>query len=320
MSLQSESNVKTKKSLPFLRVLGTTISLGLVVYLVAREWASVVAAVAEIPWYVFLAVMLLMFASRLSVATRWYVLLRSGGSDIRFVDALRLVFAGLFASNFLPTTVGGDVVRFGGTLRFKIEPALGAASLVMDRLVGMAGMATVLPIGLVRFFSMPLPALPENGLPDLKLDAVSGPAALAWLGRKLRSFWESGWRAMRLWLTHPMGLLWAYLCTWGHMLSLFVIVWWLLMVMGQPISFWMVAGLWSMSYFFTLLPISVNGLGLQELSLAFLFTNYGGVSLHSVVVMAVVVRVLQILASLPGALFVPGLLQSEDKPVKGDVA
>jgi uncharacterized membrane protein YbhN (UPF0104 family) len=324
MSLQSESNFDMKrserKSFPFLRVLGTIVSLGLVVYLMVREWSSVVAAMAEIPWYVFVAVMLLTLVSRLSVATRWYTLLRSGGSNIRFADALRLVFAGLFASNFLPTTVGGDVIRFGGALRFKVDPALGAASLVMDRLVGMAGMATVLPIGLVRFFSMPLPALPENGLPDLKLDVISVPAAFAWLGGRLRSFWDSGWRAIRLWLTHPMGLLWAYLCTWGHMLALFITVWWLLAVMGQPISFWMVAGLWSMSYFFTLLPISVNGLGLQELSLAFLFTNYGGASLHSVVVMAVVVRVLQILASLPGAVFVPGLLQPAEKTVKEDRA
>ena len=298
---------------------GTLLSLGLVAYLLVREWASVIDAVSEIPWYVFVGCIVLTFVSRLSVAMRWYVLLRSGGSTIRFGDVLRLVFAGLFASNFLPTTVGGDVVRFGGALRFKVDPAIGAASLVMDRLVGMAGMATVLPIGLVQFFRLPLPTLPENGLPDLKLDGITLPSALAWAGRKFRSFWDSGWRAMRLWLTHPGGLWWAYVCTWGHMASLFMMVWWLLSVMGEPISFWMVAGLWSMSYFFTLLPISVNGLGLQELSLAFLFTNYGGVLLHSVVVMAVVVRVLQILASLPGALFVPLLLQNDDRTAQDEV-
>ena len=129
----AEKKNSSKKKFPFLRVAGTLLSLGLVAYLLVREWASVIDAVSEIPWYVFVGCIVLTFVSRLSVAMRWYVLLRSGGSTIRFGDVLRLVFAGLFASNFLPTTVGGDVVRFGGALRFKVDPAIGAASLVIDR-------------------------------------------------------------------------------------------------------------------------------------------------------------------------------------------
>jgi len=198
-------------------------------------------------------------------------------------------------------------------VRLKFDPAICAASLVMDRLVGMAGMATVLPIGLVRFFSLPLPSLPGDAQPDVEVGSLSLAGILQWGMNKMRKLMASAWQAVRLWVSRPRSLFLAYLSTWGHMLSTFTIVWLLMQSMGEPISFWMVAGLWSMSYFFTLLPISVNGLGLQELSLTFLFTNYGGVSLHSVVVMALLMRVLQILASLPGAIFVPALLQPEDK-------
>lgn len=307
--LSNDLAPKPSSKIPVLRWVGTLLSVGLLIYLIAREWSAIITSVKELAWYYLVGSILLMFASRISVWIRWHILLRSGGVPATWRQSLRLVFAGLFASNFLPTTVGGDLVRFAGAVRLKYDPAVSAASLVMDRLVGMAGMATVLPIGLVRFFSLPLPALPGNDQPDVNLGSLSLAGILQWAILKVRKLFASAWQALRLWASHPRSLLLAYLATWGHMLSMFAIVWMLLISMNEPISFWMVAGLWSMSYFFTLLPISVNGLGLQELSLTFLFTNYGGVSLHSVVVMALLMRVLQILASLPGAVFVPALLQ-----------
>lgn len=308
---------KPVRKIPVLRWLGTLLSGGLLVYLIAREWDAILSAVKEVAWYYLLAAMLLTCISRICVWLRWHVLLRSAAVPIQPLQSLRLVFAGLFASNFLPTTVGGDLVRFAGAVRLKYDAAVSAASLVVDRLVGMAGMATVLPIGLVRFFSMPLPELPGGDMPQIEAGSLSIAGLLKWALDKGKKMLNSVWQAVKLWVGHPRGLLLAYLMTWGHMLCVFLTVWMLMASMKQPISFWMVAGLWSMSYFFTLLPISINGLGLQELSLTFLFVNYGGVSLQSVVVMALMMRVLQILVSLPGAAFVPGLLQPvETRPIE----
>jgi len=173
--------------------------------------------------------------------------------------------------------------------------------------VGMAGMATVLPIGLVAFFSQPLPAnfsLPGAG-------AVALPGWAQWVKGKLLKLWQSLKHAMRLWLSRPKDLLRAYLFTWGHMLATFLSVWYLFGQMGENISPWLIAGLWSMAYFITLLPVSINGLGVQEVALTFFFVHYGGVSTQNALVIALLMRVLPVLASLPGALFVGTLIQPE---------
>ena len=59
--------------------------------------------------------------SRLAVAGRWHVLMHSAGTGITPRQSIRLTFAMLFASNFLPTTIGGDVVRYAGAVRLGFD-------------------------------------------------------------------------------------------------------------------------------------------------------------------------------------------------------
>ena len=73
-------------------------------------------------------------------------------------------------------------------------------------------------------------------------------------------------------------------------------------------SFWLIVGLWSMAYFVTLVPISINGYGVQELSLTFLFSGVGGISTVVGLTLAVMIRVLYMVASLPGAVYLPAIL------------
>ena len=80
---------------------------------------------------------------------RWYILLRSGNVKISFGDALALTFTGLFSNNFLPTTIGGDVVRLAGAMQLGYDRAVSLASLVADRLIGALAMVFTLPFGLI---------------------------------------------------------------------------------------------------------------------------------------------------------------------------
>ncbi len=293
---------------PWLRWAGTLLALGLLIYLLINVgWEALAQALERLSWGAFLLAFALTLLSRLSTVGRWHTLLRSADVSITLLQSTRLVFAGLFAANFLPTTVGGDLVRFVGALRLGLDGAVCAASLVMDRLVGMAGMATVLPIGLARFFSQPFP----QTLPAIGAGAVVLPGWAKWVKGKLLSLWQSLKTALRLWASRPKDLLRAYLFTWGHMLATFASVWLLLNQMGEGISFWLIAGLWSMAYFITLLPVSINGLGVQEVALTFFFVTYGGVSTENALLIALLMRVLPALASLPGSLFIGTLLQPE---------
>jgi uncharacterized membrane protein YbhN (UPF0104 family) len=92
------------------------------------------------------------------------------------------------------------------------------------------------------------------------------------------------------------------------MLCFFGIIWILFSGLNDPIPFSMTAGLYSFVYLVTLLPISINGYGLQELSISVIFSEVGGVSLQSGLTVALIFRTLTMLASLPGAFFVPGII------------
>ena len=80
--------------------------------------------------------------------------------------------------------------------------------------------------------------------------------------------------------------------------------------LGSHISFWMIAGLWSLTYFITLIPISINGYGLQELSFTFLMSNVAGLTPAVSLTVAVLIRAFFMLSSLPGAFFLPSILSA----------
>jgi len=101
-----------------IRLIGTLIGVSLLVYLLSRQgWTEIAAAIHQIPLATIVLACVLMLTSRLAVSARWHALLRSSGAGISLSGATKLTFAGLFAANFLPTTIGGDVVRLAGALR-----------------------------------------------------------------------------------------------------------------------------------------------------------------------------------------------------------
>jgi len=290
------------------RILGTLLGLTLLVVLIRRQsWAEIADALRRVPAWALALTIVLALLSRLAVVARWWVLLRGAGAPIRVRDATRLTFAGLFASNFLPTTIGGDVVRLAGALRLGGPSGTYAASIAVDRLVGMAGMSTAAPRGLPAFLSWGT-TQPE-GLPfGIRLaGAAAWPARLRdGIVQTTRGMLE----ALALWLKRPRWLGAALGCTWLYMLLKFGALWLFFDSLGERISFLDTAGLWSLVYFITLIPISIGGLGLQEVSASLIYSEVGGVSLSGALAAALLLRTVEVLASLPGALFLSDILSS----------
>jgi hypothetical protein len=83
--------------------------------------------------------------------------------------------------------------------------------------------------------------------------------------------------------------------------------------LGRDVSYWLIAGLWSLTYFVTLIPVSVNGYGVQEFSLTYLLAKLGGLDHAQSVTIAVLIRLLFILASTPGALYLPTVLSAMNR-------
>jgi hypothetical protein len=253
----------TAKRPPILRWAGTLLALSLLVYLLSREgWARSAPPSSRSSGGVSprpAAGDGLTSGGRRALARA-----HAGQAPASPAPGIGITLAGLFASNFLPTTIGGDVVRLAGAIRLGFDKAVSVASLVVDRLVGMAGMAMALPFALPAWLNRGY-AQP-NGLAALPL-----ALAVPWFG-KIREVVKGALKslldALSLWLHRPRSLLVALGFTWVHMLCTFAQVWLLLGGMGEQVSFWLIAGLWSATYFVTLLPISINGMGVQELSMA----------------------------------------------------
>jgi uncharacterized membrane protein YbhN (UPF0104 family) len=278
-----------------LRGLGTLLAVGLIFVLIHEEgWDEFLTAFRSLSLPRLLLALLFILISRIFVVTRWYVLLRSGGVPIPYSRTLALTFTGLFSSNFLPTTIGGDVVRLAGVMQMGYDRAVSLASIAADRLIGMAGMVFALPFGLPQALSVIGGAAQSAVFP-------------AMLGR-FRDFVRRTLQSFSTWLNQPLALLGALGCSWGHMLCTFAALYILIEGLGAHVDFWLLGGLWSVTYFVTLIPISINGYGVQELSLTYLLSSAAGLGATLSLTVAIMIRVLYMLASLPGAVTMPGLL------------
>lgn len=296
--------------LKIVRWVGTVSAVALMIWLMAQQdWRSIWLDVQKVGLARFVLALVFTMLSRFFISLRWYLLLRGAGESISYVDSLKITFAGLFANNFMPSTVGGDVVRLGGAMRARLDAALSAASLVVDRLVGMAGMAVFLSFGLPRLFaySPSQTTLTDAPLVGLAIPVKQSPP-IQKLFTRLLSIARRIWQAAILWLRKPQVLLLSFLATLIHQSFLFGSIWVILSGMGDSISFWLVGGLWSMVYFVTLVPISINGFGVQELSIAFAFHNLGDVSEPHSLTLALLYRTLMMVASLPGTFFLPQMI------------
>ena len=303
------SYTKQSRRFTLLKWTGTILSVLLLIYLLSQQdWQAVKQALSQVPVWRFVVAFLLMLVSRFLVASRWYALLRVISTKVRWSESVRLTFAGLFATNFLPTTIGGDIIRLAGAVQYELDAAETTASLVTDRLVGMFGMALMIPFGFVplaEWFSLTR-NFSELSLPTEKLMISVVGVKKIW--KKITNFVIKTLRSTKLWLDQPSSLFNSFLFTLIHMVCFFGIFWILLEGLNDPIPYLTVAGLYSFVYLVTLLPISINGYGLQELSISVIFSEVGGISLQNGLTIAIIFRTMTMLASLPGAFFLPSII------------
>lgn len=278
-----------------IRGLGSLLALGLLLVLVREEGdGELFSALRRVSSGYFLLGVSALFISRLFTIARWHVLLRSAGVDVSFLRSSMLTFTGNFSSNFLPTTIGGDVARLAGAMQLGYDRAICLASLVADRLVGMAGMGLALPLGLVPVFSL------DGGL--------AGAAAVSGFIQKGAGFAKRTLASLSIWLKKPASLTAALLSTLGNQAFIYFAIYLLLQGIDHHVDYWLVAGMYTLTYFVTLIPISINGLGVQELSMTFLLVQLGGLTSSESATIALLTRVLFIITSLPGAFFLPSIL------------
>ena len=133
-----------------LRVFVSVFFIVLLLYIMRGKYPQILKAFTSTKVPVFLLGLLIFAAAAFVASIRLRLLIEAQGITVTLKEALGLTFIGYFFNNFLPTSIGGDVVK-AYYLSKKTDKKAGAyASVFVDRVIGLFTM--ILMAFLALFF------------------------------------------------------------------------------------------------------------------------------------------------------------------------
>jgi uncharacterized membrane protein YbhN (UPF0104 family) len=296
-----------------IQITGTVVSSALLIWLISRQdWNATLIKLRALPLWVLPLCLGLAVSGMLFNSLRWYILVHTAGVPISWKETARIVFAGAFASNFLPSTIGGDVYRVLALLRFTSDKALALASVFVDRGLNVVSYFSLLPFAILTF-----------GSPVQIWFNLQKPAGKMGIAPILGRVW--GWTqriiskllaAFGRWRHRPAIIVLSLLAAYCSNLVIFTMVWLLAIRLGIPVRFYQVIGTSTLTYLITLLPVSVNGYGLREITITTLYMHLGA-TLEQATTLAILSRLFMLLESMPGAFWLGRILRTfEPQPEK----
>lgn len=259
------------------------------------------------------AALLATFVGVLLSALRWQRVLTALGLAVSTTTLVRHYLAGQFVGNFLPTTIGGDVLRVSRLAATNGEIPRTVASVVLERLTGWL----VLPV--LTLFALtvnpglrrvaPVPASTAMWLAVTTLVALGVLVALAAsprFGGRLTS--TAGWRrftgAVHLGLDrvrHQPGLAFEVLTAgFAYQLAVMLAAFLSAKALGLPVGWTAILAFFPVVAIVQVLPLTVGGLGTREAALVF-FLHPLGVAQVDAVALGLLVYLVNLGISLLGA-------------------
>ncbi len=242
------------------------VSAALLAWLAWRtDWIQIRQAGANLRPEFWLAAVVLYVLTQVISGLRWQMLARPLGFERSLWQYTGFYFIGMYFNLFLPTSVGGDLVRawyLDGGLGRRL-PAF--VSVIVDRLNGLlvllvlACFAVVLcPISLELWVVWSVWGTAGAALFGLLIM----PLILRRTGRLgwIRKLTEHG----RIYFAHPRLLLGATVLSLVVQAANVILVWLVGLALGAPVPafyYWIMV---PMVTLLTLLPISLNGIGVRE--------------------------------------------------------
>lgn len=251
--------------------------------------ATVRTAIARIPSWLFAAVLLgYLLAHTLGIA-KWRMVVNAAGADLNFATSAECYLGGLFGTLFLPSIVGGDVIRLAVGLRRSPRPAGVLAGNVVDRFLDVTAQAALVLVGLLL-----LPgSVPENlqaAARKTLLVCVAGLVTLAALAILLQRTLLSGrsirFRRRLARLRHALRSVsrrWHVFVV-GWLAGVFIQATFLILTarlavscgLMLPLRVWLFA--WPLAKLAAVLPLTQGGIGVREAALVALLTPFGAAS------------------------------------------
>jgi glycosyltransferase 2 family protein len=281
---------------------------------VNRLWGG--ARNASLSW---LAVALLLYlANVLAGIWRWWLLLDA--QDVRVAPRTLLgsMLVALFFNNFLPSNIGGDVIRIRDTAQAAGSKTLATTVVLVDRALGLMGLVFVAASGATiaagSLHHGPMPIWPVwlwAGF--LICAATAAPVLLApagvgrllqpltvlhpeWIGDRI----EKLTTVLARFRDRPTALIMCF-CSAVFVQALgvvfYVAVAYALRINIAP---WDLAVIVPIAIVVQMMPVSINGFGVREATFSFYFTRVG-LPIESALLVSLVATGLTMLFSLSGA-------------------
>src|ERR1700682_6774779 len=166
-----------------LRWVAALIVLGVLLHFLPL--APLRAAIARVPVSSFLAVLLGYMLTHCVGVAKWRMVVNAAGAELDFATSAQCYFGGLFGTLFLPSIVGGDVVRLAVGLRRSPRPAAVLTGNLVDRFLDVTAQAGLVLLGL--FLAPELELVPDELEDKLEKDfVVAGIALIVLLGVMFR--------------------------------------------------------------------------------------------------------------------------------------
>ena len=286
----TERSAVRRYAIPLIKI---AVSTALIWILISRIDVTKLWAIARTATISWLAAALMVYLAMVLVsAWRWGLLLKAQGIALRFRSLTSSFLVATFFNNFLPSNIGGDVVRVADTAPAAGSKTLAATIVLIDRGIGLLGLILVAAIGATAGPRL-MEAGPGIGAPMLWLVfaaalmvAIPGvlmPRALPRLLRPLRALHQD-WVEERLarlggalerFRGAPGALLACFAAAVAVQAALVGFYAAIAQSMQIPIGLAELALLVPISFVVQMLPVSVNGFGVREATFGFYFTQLG---------------------------------------------
>jgi glycosyltransferase 2 family protein len=252
---------------------------------VVLPWAQVTEAVSRMTLFLYLGALAAFAAGHGLGATKWRIMMTASvrGSRLSARDTAGCYGAGLFANLFLPTVVGGDIVRAGLAARALGRPEAVVLGSIADRLIDFATLGLLIAAGAVfagaeiTGWAAPLAAI--VGLLAIGSAALLLPLSLRrplrrW-PRRLRRRVGRGLVALRRLSRAPGSALIAAGLSLSMQSAFILISAWLGGAVGAAAPLWAWFLAWPLAKAAGMLPVTVGGLGVRDAALAGLLVPFG---------------------------------------------
>jgi uncharacterized membrane protein YbhN (UPF0104 family) len=281
---------------------------------VSRLWHS--ARQASVPW--LLVALCLYFLTVCASTWRWRLLLHAQSIELGGRYLLGSYLVATFFNNFLPSNIGGDVIRIRDSSKAAGSMTLATTVVLTDRVIGLIGLVLVAALaasaGSATAGRAPAPIWPAwLWVGFLVAAGASAPAVLApsglmrllqpltafhpeWIGERIAKLTS----ALERFRGRPGALGGCFLGALFVQASL--IAYYVAVVRALHIDVRVVdlAVIVPISFVVQMIPVSVNGFGVREATFSLYFARLG-VPIESAVLMSLVAAALVIAFSLTGA-------------------